>query len=121
MRGTLESLSFAKSDEQSKLWRKSAEEVAKFILDHLESPGFLDFVRGDDVDKRAAGRWQDRLEELYAKAIKRSGHRLEYNDLIAAAREQILKKREAGELEDREVYEKFCELSEEEYQLADRV
>jgi hypothetical protein len=102
--------------EHARNWQKSAEEIAKFILDHLaDRPEFLDFIQGREVSPEKAERWQERLAELISKATKRLGHQIEGRELFLAARQVILDQHEAGELFNLPVYEKFCQLPSDEF------
>lgn len=103
--------------EHARNWQKSAEEIAKFILDHLaDRPEFLDFVQGIEINPEKAERWQARLEELMLKATKRLGHQIERRELFLAARQVILDRHESGELFNLPVYEKFCQMLPDEFQ-----
>ncbi len=97
--------------EHARNWQKSAEEIAKFILDHLvDRPEFFDFIQGLEISPEKSERWQERLEELRLKATKRLGHQIEGRELFLAARQIILDQHESGELFNLPVYEKFCQL-----------
>jgi len=104
--------------EHARNWQKSAEEIAKFILDHLvDRPEFLDFIQGLEISPEKAERWRERLEELISKATKRLGHQIESRELFLAARQITLEQHEVGELFNLPAYEKFCQLSPDEFNL----
>ena len=88
-------------DKNAKNWQQSAEEIAKFILDHLDrGADFLNFIRGEELEfPERAERWQIRLLELMDKATKRLGHDIgNRRDLLLAARQIIVYRQIAGEL-----------------------
>ncbi len=106
-------------NESARNWQKSAEEIAKFILDHLsERQEFLEFIRGEEVTPEKAERWQERLDELSTKAVKRIGHQINKEELLMSARQIILDRRLAGELPPLPGYENFCKLLPEEFKLS---
>ncbi len=106
-------------NESARNWQKSAEEIAKFILDHLsDRQEFLEFIRGEEVTPEKAERWQERLNELSSKAVKRIGHQIDKEELLLSARQIILDRRLAGELPPSSEYENFCKLSLEEFKLS---
>jgi len=118
MYNQLESLPLS-YDKHEKNWQKSAEEIAKFILDGLENrQQFFEFVCGEKVDDNKSGRWQEQLSNLITKAQKRIGHQIDSKKLLMDAREVILNQAENGQLLKIKAYEKFCDLSPEDFKLS---
>jgi len=106
-------------NEHARNWQKSAEEIAKFIIDHLsDRQEFLEFIRGEEITPEKAERWQERLSELSDKAIKRMGHQINKEELLLAARQIILDRRLAGELPPLAEFDNFCQLSPDEFKLS---
>ncbi len=108
-------------NEHAKNWQKSAEEIARFILNHLtDRPEFVKFIQGEEIRAKVATRYQERLEDLLDKAEKNQGYGLTAiarQRLLDDARQKILDWREAGELPPVEEYENFCKLPSEDFKL----
>lgn len=106
-------------DKHEKNWQKSANEVASFILNGLENKQqFFDFVCGEEIDDKKESRWQEQLLNLIAKAQKRVGHQIDAQELLAAGRQAILDRAANGELSENKVFQKFCDLSSEDFNLS---
>ena len=106
-------------DQHEKKWQKSADEIAKFILDGLEGrQQFFEFICGEEVDDDKSGRWQDQLMNLVAKAQKRIGHKIDTQELLTAARQVVLDQAASGPLSEIKAYKKFCELPPEDFKLS---
>ncbi len=119
MHNRLESFSPLPYSEDSKNREKSIEEIAKFILDHLDSgPDFLSFLRDQELSSpERERRWRERLEKLLSKAQKRVGYHINSRDFILAARNLILERQAAGELPPKPAYLNFCELPDEDFKI----
>jgi|GEM_PF-1162229 len=92
--------------EHEKNWQKSVNEYAKFILDHLDKPDFIEFIVNDNQEL-GQERWKVRLEELFNKATGRIGHHIEESELRAKALESIVKQKNNGELPDSKFLNRF--------------
>lgn len=92
--------------EHDRNWQKSVNEYAKFILDHLDKPNFIEFIVGDNQES-GLERWNLRLEELFDKATSRIGHHIEESELRIKALEIIVKQKNNGELPDSKFLNRF--------------
>jgi hypothetical protein len=105
-------------DQDEKKRQKSANEIAKFILNGLEErQQFFEFICGEEINDKKAGRWQEQLLNLVAKAQKRIGYQIDSQELLMAARQVVLDQAANGELAELKAYKKFCELSPEDFRL----
>lgn len=108
------------SNEDLKNRQKSAEEVAKFILDSLKkNPEFIQLIQGESMtNSKIESRYRDRLEVLLQKAVKRAGHQIDTQVIIDEARNIILEQYKLGILEPLPRYREFCDVSDEEFRLS---
>lgn len=114
----MEQLSFEKPyDRNAVNWRKSVEELSKFIYDRVGDEDFFDFLREgvnnelSDSDKEKMERWQTRLDDLHQKITKRMGYRVDKSKLLTEAVTQILDRRDSGEFVPNNRLDRFCERS----------
>lgn len=99
---------FHNYNKQEINWQKSVNEISKFIIDHLDSINFYDFINDEMMDKEKKERWSVRLEELKDKATKRLGYKIDQNKLLKEAFFNILNQKNKGELVISNSLEYFC-------------
>lgn len=104
-------------DRNANNWRKSVDEITKYIYDRLDDDEFFDFLVGadnndqEDLDREKRERWQTRLDDLNQKITKRMGYRIDQSKLLGEALEQVRSRRDLGELTPSNRLDRFYERS----------
>jgi hypothetical protein len=84
--------------EDRKHWSKSVSEMGKFIIDNLEHPDFLAFLRGEDIESPRLRRWRERYADLLDKAQTRLGYHLDAEKLMSDAKQAVINQADSGEI-----------------------
>ena len=84
-------------NEHEQNWQKTVAEIASFFL-----------AKGLPEDEVSS----PRLEELFAKATKRMGHKIDAEKLVVEAKKYILGLKEKGELDESRRTVSICEQCE---------